>query len=241
MTKSFELITAGKLTVATGADLPPYSFMNELGQLDGFEIRVMREVARRLGLVYEPVVMPWADILKGLRNKTFDMSSVSMDITPERQLEFDFCDGWVASSAVMLARSEDAPLTEAELGSLGCGVLGNSTWVSLAKARYEENLKVYASNSIAVKALLNREVGLVITDELYADYLTRNPESGLVRLGKPLVSFQKGWALAKGNPHLVQAVNSALAIMIEEGVFQAIAEPFLGYSPHPKQPIRSCA
>jgi polar amino acid transport system substrate-binding protein len=241
MSGDFELISQGKLTVATGADLPPYSSYNELGHLDGLEIRVMSEISRRLGLEYEPVVMSWADIQKGLKNNSFDMSSISMDITPERQEEIDFCDGWIDSSAVILKRTEDVNVPEEELGNQGCGVLGSSTWVALAKERYGDNMKVYASNAIAVKALQSREVGLLITDELFADYLVLHGEGVFERLGRPLMLVQKGWAMAKGKPHLARAINGMLAAMIAEGTFQEMAEELIGYSPHPSEPLKSCA
>ena len=47
-----ELLQPGKLQVATEGTYPPFSMRSPDGQLDGLEIRVMKEVAKRLGLEY---------------------------------------------------------------------------------------------------------------------------------------------------------------------------------------------
>ncbi len=44
-----ELIEPGKLIVATDSTFAPFSMRTPSGELDGLEVRVMREVCRRLG------------------------------------------------------------------------------------------------------------------------------------------------------------------------------------------------
>ena len=92
-----ELIKPGKLLVATEGTFAPFSMRSANGQLDGLEIRVMKEVARRLGLEYTPVLIKWDALLVGLAANQFDVISAAMDITPARQEQILFSDGWLES------------------------------------------------------------------------------------------------------------------------------------------------
>ena len=60
-----ELIEPGKLIVATDSTFAPFSMRTPSGELDGLEVRVMREVCRRLGLEYSPVNIKFDALLVG--------------------------------------------------------------------------------------------------------------------------------------------------------------------------------
>ena len=65
------------------------------GTLDGLEIRVGKEIAKRLGLEYTPVIIKWELLLVGLAADQYDFASDAMDITEERQKAVTFADGWL--------------------------------------------------------------------------------------------------------------------------------------------------
>ena len=75
-----ELLQPGKLQVATEGTYPPFSMRSPDGQLDGLEIRVMKEVARRLGLEYTPVLIKWDSLLVGLMADQYDVISAAKKI-----------------------------------------------------------------------------------------------------------------------------------------------------------------
>ena len=51
--------------------------------------------------------------------------------------------------------------------------------------------------------------------------------------------IQKGFPFKKDKPNLVKAVNKALADMIADGTYAKLTSELVGYSPAPKEPIRS--
>lgn len=65
--QQLELLRPGELSAATEGTFPPFSMTDPRGQLEGLEIRVMREVAKRLNLSYKPVVLKWESMLVGLQ------------------------------------------------------------------------------------------------------------------------------------------------------------------------------
>ena len=54
-----ELNTPGVITISTEGTFPPFSMMTEDGELDGIEIALWKEITKRMGLKYEPVIIKW--------------------------------------------------------------------------------------------------------------------------------------------------------------------------------------
>src|SRR5690349_10092034 len=95
--EDLKLVQDGKLMVATEGTYPPFSMQSPSGELDGLEVRVMKEISKRIGLAYEPVVTKWDSLLVGLSANQYDVISAAMDITEERQKAVLFSDGWLES------------------------------------------------------------------------------------------------------------------------------------------------
>jgi len=108
-----ELIQPGELTVSTEGIFPPFSMRAPSGELDGLEIRLWREIAGRLGLAYEPVIMKWESTLIGLQAGQFDVMGTTMDITAARQEQILYSDAWLKSGGVLLVR-DDSDIADVE-------------------------------------------------------------------------------------------------------------------------------
>jgi len=102
--EELELLVPGELSVATEGTYPPFSMVDEKGKLYGLEIGVMKEICKRIGLKYEPVIMKWDSLLVALFADKYDVISAGMDITPERQKKVTFSDGWLESGGRLVVR-----------------------------------------------------------------------------------------------------------------------------------------
>jgi polar amino acid transport system substrate-binding protein len=234
-----ELIKAGELSACTEGTFPPFSMSDARGQLDGLEIRLMKEIAQRMGLTYRPVVQKWESTLVGLEAGQYDMCSTTMDITEERQRAVTFADGWLESGArVMVRRAETAITRPADLRGKSVGVLVASTY---AKAGEElgATLKQYRSEPEAYQDLVNGNVQAVITEAIAGAYAIKSANLALKLLDEPVSRVQKGWAIRKGKPGLTRAVNTALAAVQADGTYARIMQDLIGFDPRPASPIRS--
>jgi polar amino acid transport system substrate-binding protein len=80
----------GSMKMATDSNLPPLSFINQQNQLDGFDVDVGKEVARRLGVKLDIITPEWTVITAGHWNGRWDISIGSMTPTADRAKVFDF-------------------------------------------------------------------------------------------------------------------------------------------------------
>jgi polar amino acid transport system substrate-binding protein len=80
-----EILAAGVIKVSTDPNYAPQSFIADNGQLDGFDVNVAQEVAKRLGVKIEFVTPEWDMITSGKWGKRWDLSVGSMTPTAERK------------------------------------------------------------------------------------------------------------------------------------------------------------
>ncbi len=121
--EDLKLVQDGTLMVATEGTYPPFSMQSPSGELDGLEIRVMKEISSRIGLTYEPVVTKWDSLLVGLSANQYDVISAAMDITEERQKAVLFSDGWLESGGRIVTMEDSAIKSAADLKGKAVGAL----------------------------------------------------------------------------------------------------------------------
>lgn len=232
------LIAPGKLMVATEGTYPPFSMREANGDLDGLEVRVMKEVAKRLGLEYTPVVTKWDSLLVGLMAGQFDVISAAMDITEERQQKVTFSDGWLESGGRIVTAKGSDIASEADLKGRPVGALVASNWTKIAEAAGAD-VKTYKAESDAIQDLVNGNVDAVITDSIAAAYVIKESGLPLTMTEEYVSTVQKGFAMQKGKLALAAAINGALADMIADGTYAELTSGLVGYSPAPAEPIRT--
>lgn len=236
--EELELLEPGVLSTATEGAFAPFSMRNASGELEGFELAVIREIARRLNLEHRPVVTKWDSILVGLQADQYDLISNPMGITEERQQSVTFCTAWVESGAKLVV-PEDSEITSLEQASgKTIGVIVASTFVPMAE-RLGGEIKLYKSDPEALQDLVNGQIDAVITDAVAGGYAIKTAGLELRLIDEFIDSYQMGWAVKKGKPNLVNAVNAALADMVADGTYRALAESIIGIDPTPAEPIAS--
>jgi len=78
------------IMVATDANWPPQSFINDKNEMDGFDVDVAREIAKRLGVAIEFITPSWDIITAGNWNRRWDMHVGSMTPTKKRAEKLAF-------------------------------------------------------------------------------------------------------------------------------------------------------
>jgi len=93
------ILGKGKLLGATDPNYAPQSFLNEAGEMVGFDIDVYKEVAKRLGVEVEFVTPDWDLITAGSWGGRWDISIGSMTPTEERGKVLWFTDPYYYTPA----------------------------------------------------------------------------------------------------------------------------------------------
>ena len=81
---------ADTVRMGTEGAYPPYNFINDSGEIDGFEREVGDELCKRAGLECTWVTNEWDSIIPNLVSGNYDTIIAGMSITAERDEVIDF-------------------------------------------------------------------------------------------------------------------------------------------------------
>ena len=81
--------------LGTEGAYPPYNFINDQGEVDGFERELGDELCVRAGLTCEWVTNAWDSIMPNLLSGNYDAIIAGMNITDERDEILDFTQAYM--------------------------------------------------------------------------------------------------------------------------------------------------
>ena len=96
---------AKKVTVGTSADYPPYEYIDEAGNKAGFDIELMAEIAKRMGVELEWVDMPFDSLVAAVSSGKLDMSISCFNYDEERDKIVDFSEAYYTTEDAFVVTS----------------------------------------------------------------------------------------------------------------------------------------
>jgi polar amino acid transport system substrate-binding protein len=109
-----EIMAAGVIKVSTDPNYAPQSFIADNGKLDGFDVNVAQEVAKRLGVKIEFVTPEWDMITSGKWGKRWDLSVGSMTPTAERKKVLMFTRAYYYTPAQFAVNAKNTDIKSLE-------------------------------------------------------------------------------------------------------------------------------
>jgi ABC-type amino acid transport substrate-binding protein len=96
----------GAMIVGTSGDYAPFEFYNSRYRLDGFDIELMREIGKRLGVKVDFKDMAFDGLYNAMQLERIDAAIAAISVTPERQQYVDFTDiYYVGQDGVLAAKN----------------------------------------------------------------------------------------------------------------------------------------
>jgi peptide/nickel transport system substrate-binding protein len=105
-----QVMGAGKLVVSTDPNYAPQSFLNDEGELDGFDIQTAKEVADRLGVEVEFVTPNWDMVVGANWGGRWDISIGSMTPTEQRSEVLWFTDPYYYTPASFAVHKDNTTI-----------------------------------------------------------------------------------------------------------------------------------
>jgi polar amino acid transport system substrate-binding protein len=218
-----------EVVVATEDAYIPFQFVDpQTGEGIGYEYELIEELARRLNFtpVYQNV--SWDAQIVGVAEGQYDMAVNGITITPEREEQIDFSEGYIQVNQVLVVRADEerfASVDELEANDeLLMGAQPGTTNYDLSVELVgEERVQAYEVFGVAVQGLLSGDVDAVLMDNIASAGIISQNVGRLKVIGEPLTSDALGIIFIPGSD-LVEPVNLALAQMQEDGTLDALFE-----------------
>lgn len=223
---------SGVIRVGFEGTYPPFNFLNDDNEYDGFDVDISNELANRLGVETEFIATKWDSLLGGLKSDKFDIIIAQMSITEERKQSVDFTDPYVTTGSVLITREETNDITKLEdIANKNVGVGGGTTFEEVARSVDGANVKLYKAVNEYVTDLINGRLDVIINDQLLMGYNIQENNLPLKITSDVLNKDEIAMAIDKENEDFVEEVNRILAEMREDGTYTEIYKKWFGTEP----------
>lgn len=221
---------SGRLVVGVNVPYAPNEFKNSSGEIVGFDIDLMKAVARTMGLVPDFRETGFEGILPSVQDGNFNVGMSSMTDTAEREQQADFVTYFEAGT--LWARRAGS---SADPGS-PCGLR-----VGVAYSTIQDTQEIPAKSDACVAAglppvekvvrthqdevtaaLIAGEVDAMTADSPVTGFAIKLSGSALEPAGEVFDAAPYGWPVAKGSG-LAESLRLALEHVMSTGEYRTIA------------------
>lgn len=219
----------GELLVGTEGTYPPFTFHDESGKLTGFDVEIAEAIAEKMGVEVKFMETQWDAMFAGLDSKRFDMIANQVGIREDRLEKYDFSDHYITSAAVLVAKEDNDEIKSFEdiEGKKSAQSL-TSNYADIAR-EYKAEIEGVDGFNQAIELINSNRVDVTINDKLSVlDFQKNRPNAQIKIVDEAGDAAQSGMMFRKGSDELVEAVNKALAEIIEDGTYEEISEKWFG-------------
>ncbi len=228
-----------KVTLGTEGAYPPFNWIDENGDLQGFDIEIGNALcaAAKLDCTWE--VQDWDGIIPGLLAKKYDAIVASMSITEERKQKVDFTGKYYTTPAKFVRmKGSGIEITDEGLDGLAVGVQRATIHENFLRDNYGDivTIKAYATQDEANLDFVAGRVDLLLADSmaLQGGFLDTPDGADAEFVGPDFTDPQwfgdgAGIAVRKGEGELLAALNGAIAAIRADGTYEAINDKYFDF------------
>ncbi|WP_271946303.1 transporter substrate-binding domain-containing protein [Ruegeria faecimaris] len=203
---------ADTIRMGTEGAYAPWNFVNDAGEIDGFERELGDELCKRADLTCEWVKNDWDSIIPNLVSGNYDVIIAGMSITDERDEVIDFTQNYTPPDpSAYVAMSDDADVAggvvAAQTGTIQAGYIAESG----------ATLVEFASPEETIAAVRNGEADAVLADKSFlAPIVDEDADLRFVADEVPL-GGGVGIGVRESDGELKEKLNAAIQSMKDDG------------------------
>ncbi|MGE8078735.1 transporter substrate-binding domain-containing protein [Peribacillus loiseleuriae] len=223
-----EVKDRGTLRVGVMGTYQPYNFLNEKKKMDGFDVDIAKEVAKRLGVEVEFVAQEFSGMIAGLQTNKFDVVISQMTITDERKKQMDFTTPYITNHVKVIVQEDNNTIKSVEDfkgKNIGVGLGTNDeTYLrtELMPKVGDFTIKTYDDVITSLKDLDTGRIDATINNMYAIKPIVEKNGFKIKAVGEPVKSDQAGIAVRKGNEPFLKELDRILAEMKADGTYKNI-------------------
>jgi lysine/arginine/ornithine transport system substrate-binding protein len=222
---------------------PPFESKAPDGSLIGFDIDLGNAICGKLNAKCVWVENDFDGMIPALQARKIDAILSDMSVTPKRLQQIDFTSNISDSPTRMVSKAGSNLLpTPESLKGKSIGVEQGTIQETYAKTYFEPNgVKVvsYQNQNQVYADLKSGRLDASLQDEIQAGVgFLKTPEGQGFEFAGPQIKDEKilgaaaAIGLRKNDPDLKNLINQALADLLKDGTYQAIAKKYFDFDIH---------
>ena len=222
----------GKLTVGMDTSYAPAEFLAEDGKTPvGYDVDLAKALAKVMGLEAEPVTSTFDSIIPSIGSK-YDIGISSFTITDERKAAVDFVSYYKAGSTWVTKKGNPEGFDSAKLCGLKIAVQTGTTQeeevndansACTAEGKPIEVLSSKLQTDVTTNVTTGKAVAFY-ADSPVAGYAISTTGGQLAAFGEDVGVARQGVAIRKGDTAMDEAVQKAMAKLMDDGTYGKILD-----------------
>ena len=212
----------GTVRLGTEGAYPPYNFINDAGEVDGFERELGDELCKRAELTCEWVTNEWDSIIPNLVSGNYDAIIAGMSITDERDEVIDFTDPYTQPDpSAFLAASDGVDLKSGVIAAQSSTI--QASYIASSGATLVE----FATPEETIAAVKNGEADAVLADKAFLEPIAQE-DGDLSFVGDDvLIGGGIGMGIRESDGDLKAKFSAAIQSMKADGSLNTLIEKHL--------------
>ena len=219
----------GTLVVGTNAAFPPFEYIGDDGNPDGFDVALIKAIGEKIGMDVKIQDMEFDSLVSSIGGK-IDVAIAGMTVTEERQKTVDFSEPYYEAVQAVIVPKGSSIKSADDLKNLKIGVQLGTTGEFIADEIEGVEVSAYNKAIDAVNDLNNGRVDCVIVDKNPAEVFgTQFADSVDVLPGTDFDFEPEFYAIAlpKGNTELADKINNAIAELKKDGTYDKLVAQYI--------------
>lgn len=216
------LAAAETVRLGTEGAYPPYNFINDAGEVDGFERELGDELCKRAELTCEWVTNEWDSIIPNLVSGNYDVIIAGMSITDERDKVIDFTQEYIpVAPSLYVGLSKDA-------NTKGVVAAQTATIQAAHIAESGATLLEFPTPDETIAAVRNGEADVVFADGDFLLPAVNESNGELVVVDQITIGGGVGMGLRESDTELKGKLDAAITAMKEDGSLNTLIKKWFG-------------
>jgi Na+/H+-dicarboxylate symporter len=235
------IVKGGKLRIGYNPENLPFSFLNDNGDLVGFDIELMHVMAQELKVELEFIPWTYKTILKKLEQNKFDVAIGGLIVTPERLTKANFSNPYMNITTAVVVEDhrrykfKSWRSIDKQLG-IRLGVIGEGRAKDVKRYLPNTDIVLIESYSEFFTDNPNKVGALVISAEAGSAWTILYPSYSVV-VPEPHIKANAAFAMPLGDSDLGDFINNWLQMKKTSGIINKLYDKWiLGKKVEQKKP-----
>ena len=226
--------TAPIVKVATTGTMPPFSFQDDYGNMQGIDIDSIRAIGEEQGFKVEFYKETWQNMFDSVASGGRDLAISGISYKDDRAEKYGLSDPYFFNpSSIMYAKSKVKINGIEDLQGMHVAAMEGSKQEDQLRAmgKYSE-MTTKETAFLIYEDLMQGKVDAILHDLPILQYTAKNHPEYEVKIvpyeGEDNPSAQQVVLMAKGNAKLINTVNEGITKLKAKGTFKEIEQKWLG-------------
>lgn len=218
------------LTVGGDYNYPPYEFIDENGEPAGYNVDLVRAIAKKLGILVDIRLCVWSEVRTELLNGEIDAIS-GMYYTKERDKYFEFSPPHLVTDHVIVTRKDSKNYENlSELKGRQIVVMeGDVIHDYLLENGFDREINTVLSQEEALLSLSEGKYDCAVTAKYPAQYYIEKDKLTNLKIGqKSFLPNEYCFAVREGNEEILGHFYEAISELKASGEYKKIYDKWFG-------------